>query len=116
MSDYRIPKMEASEDGSSVSIDLTPMVHDLTRQVVKRVEEGAVDEVVAFLAANGHLADVIRKAKAEALTEAAESLEPSEKDNPLLAALIKINPTAQMVFEYAREVLTVRAQQLTEGS
>lgn len=71
MSDYHIPKMEASEDGSSVSIDLTPMVHDLTRQVVKRVEEGAAAEVVAFLAANGHLADEIRKAKAEAWEEGA---------------------------------------------
>lgn len=67
---YRhFPKMEVTEDGLSASFDLTSMVHGLAQKVMKRVEEGAVGEVVAFLAANGHLDDVIRKAKDEAWQE-----------------------------------------------
>ena len=69
MSDYRFPKIAATDNDLSTSFDLTPMVHDLARQALERVEEGAVDEVITFLAENGHLADVIRTAKAEAWAE-----------------------------------------------
>ena len=59
-------------DLDTMSFDITPMVHDLARQVLER---GAVDEITAFLAANGHLAEYTRTAKAEALEEAADAMD-----------------------------------------
>lgn len=56
MAECRLPPIHETGDGRFASFDVTPMVRDLTQQVVKRVDEGAAAEVVAFLAAGGYLA------------------------------------------------------------
>ena len=62
--------MTTTDNDLAVPFDLTPEVHDLARRVLER---GTVSGIIAFLAENGHLADLIRKAKAEAWAEGAQA-------------------------------------------
>ena len=57
----------------------------------------------------------IRQAKAEALREAAAAVNGEIDGEPLLKALIKINPSAEHMREFWAESLTARASRIEAG-